>query len=122
MKLTARRLEIMQGIARGGILFQSGWTFAYTNRWRDRGKRERRCSFFRRTALNSGHYIVSLGLAEKMEECGLIEKFKPHAGVPCYRLTAAAAQRRCCRDLVFMVSDYWRACVARRRMVGSRML
>ena len=84
VKLTARRLEIMHAIARGEILFQPGWLGTHRTRWRDSGMRESRCLMFRHAG---PHGCVTKRLAEKMEACGLIEKFKPHAGVPCYRLT-----------------------------------
>ena len=85
--MTKRQAEILSGIARGGILFQAGW-HPFRCRNRDNGKRESHCSFFRASAVNRGHRLVTRGLADKMEARGLIEKFKPHAGVPCYRMTA----------------------------------
>lgn len=88
MTTTKRRVEILQGIARGGVLFQSGWLSSWRGRWRDNGKRERHCCFHRASAVNSRHARVTVGLIEKMVACGLIEKFKPHVGVPCYRLTS----------------------------------
>jgi hypothetical protein len=90
MKLTARRLEIMQAIARGGILFQAGWMSDFRPRWRDRSKRESHCSFYAaagRRLMVPQHRRVCSAMVGKMEACGLIEKFKPHAGVPCYRVT-----------------------------------
>lgn len=85
-RVTIRQLEIMQGIAQGGILFQSGWHL-FNFRKRDNGKRESHCSFQRASAVNSGHRLVTVGLADKMVNRGLMEPFKPHAGVPAYRLT-----------------------------------
>jgi hypothetical protein len=87
MTVTARRREIMEGIARGGVLKAAGWNSIGRDRWRDYGKRKRHCSFHVTRVLDSGYYHVTIGLIEKMVACGLIEAFKPHAGVPCYRLT-----------------------------------
>ena len=86
-RVTIRQLEIMQGIARGGVLFQSGWISAWRFRQRDNQKGEEHCCFHRASAVNSGHGRVTVGLADKMVNRGLIEPFKPHAGVPAYQLT-----------------------------------
>jgi hypothetical protein len=97
--ITLRRLEIMQGIARGGVLKAAGWNSIGRDRWRDYGKQKLHCSFHITRVLVSGHQHVTSGLIEKMVACGLIEAFKPHAGVPCYRLTAKGHLSLCLPEL-----------------------
>ena len=100
MKLTPRRTEILLAISRGGILFQAvGYAPCHWRlRNRDNRKRSTHRQFFKVSSVNSGHGKVSAGLADKMERGGLIERFKPHAGIPAYRLTRAgfAALERYC--------------------------
>lgn len=84
-RLTKRQLEILQGIARGGVLEEPSWNYS-RHFFRFRGS-HMHAAFHRKSAVNNGHRLVTVGLIDKMVARGLIEKFKPHAGMPCYRLT-----------------------------------
>ena len=89
--ITKRQVEILRGIARGGVLQHRGWLY-----YRPRANQRRgvaHCTF--RPTVYGDLTVVTAGLVDKMERRGLIELFKPHVGAPRYRLTRSGNAALC---------------------------